>query len=192
MKRIVPCILAAVLIVIATPAGAQGPDLSDMSGKLPRLVRTASAVTIPLDNGWRPIRDGVDTSPGEGGLRIAYAIAGGQPAGAALLFGEGSLDGVRLLRLRITAERSMQIIPTLQTAGGAAFAFPAISLVKGKAVEVDLPTSELSYFPPQSKVDEPDNFAPADAIMLTLLDISGFTGGSGETVFIVGSIDGVL
>jgi len=182
------------MIAFAVVAHAQTPDLAAMVGQLTPLPRTAGKVSIPLDGKqpWRGVHAGVDIGVRNGRLVVAYVIAPGRPAGAALVFGKGSLRELRVLRIRATADRAMQILPTLQDADGAAFAFPPLALTKDKTVEVELRVDELTYFAPQSKVDEPDRFATADAVMLTLLDTSGFTGGHGAASFTIESIEGEL
>lgn len=175
-------------------AQAQAPDVAALASHLSPLPRAEGKVSIPLDikSPWRSINAAGKVTVSEGRLVVSYVIAPGQPAGAALLFGKGSLSDLRVLHIRATAEKGMQLLPTLQSADGVAFSFPAFALVKGKTVDVELRADELSYFAPQSKVGEPDHFSPGDAVILTLLDVSGFTGGSGAASFTIESIEGEL
>ena len=126
---------------------------------------------LPL-TGWRPVREGVNLEQ-TGKVRASYTIVSNQPAGAALPIAPGTLAGVTALKLRLGANRNAPLMVSLQDRNGIAYAFPAIAARAGMR-DYELSVDELSFLPQQSRGDDPGAFDVNDAVLITILDISGY------------------
>lgn len=145
--------------------------------------------TLPL-TGWHPVREGV-TLEQTGKVRASYTIVSNQPAGAALPVAPGTLEGVTAIRLRLGANRNAPLMVSLQDRNGIAYAFPTISARVGVR-DYELSVDELSFLPQQSRGDDPGAFAVKDAVLITILDISGYMSSETPDVeWTLESIEGV-
>lgn len=177
------------------PAG-----VADLAATLPPLPRTGDDLALPLGVGdeampfaWRPVREGVSLRAGDGGLGAAYRVVTGQPAGAALVVRPGTFAGIDGLRIRAGANRNAQLLVTLQDATGAVYTLPAVALRVGTPREHERFLDEATYFPPQSTAPNSGGLDPAEVVMITLLDISGFMGAdTPEVEWTVEAIEGVV
>ena len=141
---------------------------------------------------WSPIRPGVTVAGRDGTLAVGFTVVTGAPAGAALIVPPGTLAGVGSLRLRARADRNAQLVVSLMEAGGAAFALPAVPLRAGGGREHRLDLADARYLEGQSTVPEPDRFDPAQVVMITLLDLSGFMGSATpEVEWVIETLEGV-
>lgn len=170
--------LLSIPLFLAAAANAQPQNPGEIAGKLPPLSREAGVIHLPLGTdgplAWRPVRDGVTVQQTEGALAASYQVASGQPAGAALMIRPGSLAGLRSLRLKLRGNRNAYLTVALHDAAGVVYAFPAVPVRAGEAREAEVSIGDLSYMAPASKAADPGSFDPAGAVMITLLDISGF------------------
>jgi hypothetical protein len=63
----------------------------------------------------------------------------------------------------------------------------------GDAREAEVSIEDLSYMAPASKAPDPGSFDPAGAVMITLLDISGFMSSeTPEVAWTIESFEGVV
>lgn len=173
-------ILTAVFLLVRAGAGAQPANLGEIARSLPPVPRDAGAVRLPLStegpHAWRPVRDGISVAAASEGLTASYRVATGQPAGAALVIPPGTLAGLRSLRLKLHGTRNAQLMVVLRDGAGVAYAFPSVPVRAGDARETEIFVSDLSYLGQASAAPDPGSFDPAGAVMITLLDISGFMG----------------
>ncbi len=145
--------------------------------------------TLPL-TGWRPVREGV-TLEQSGKVRASYTIVSDQPAGAALPIAPGTLEGVTAIKLRLGANRNAPLMVSLQDKDGVAYAFPPITTRAGVR-DYELSVDELSFLPQQSRGDDPGSFHVNDAVLITILDISGYMSSETPDVeWTLESIEGV-
>lgn len=193
--------LAATTAASPAPAAAAAPppELARMARSLPPLPRTAGGVELPLAAeqtrqpfAWTPIRPGVTVAAGDQGLAVGFTVVTGAPAGAALVVPPGTLAGIDSLRLRARADRNAQLVVSLMEAGGAAFALPSVPLRAGGGREHRLDLADARYLEGQSTVPEPDRFDPAQVVMITLLDLSGFMGSATPRVeWVIEGLEGL-
>ncbi len=173
----------------APPAPA---NIAEHARSLPALPREAGVVRLPLSSGWRPVRDGVALDT-QGALTAKYRIATGQPAGAALVVPPGTFAGLQSLRLKARGERNIQLVIALHDAAGVVYAFPAVPVRPGNSRDTEVFVADLSYMAPASSAPDPGTFDPAGAVMVTLLDISGFmSADTPEVAWTVEGLEGVL
>ena len=145
--------------------------------------------TLPL-TGWQPVRDGV-TLEQSSKLRATYQVVSNQPAGAALPIAPGTLEGIKTIRLRLGANRNVPLTVSLRDRNGIAYSFPAISARAGMRDYV-LSVDELSFLPQQSRGEDPGSFNTAEAVLITILDISGYMSSETPAVeWTLQSIEGV-
>lgn len=188
------------LILTAGTAGAQPtPDFAAIASQLPKLEITEGRVTLPLrtegtSHAWRGIDPSIHVGETDGALNVRYTVTANRPAGVAIVLPSGTFGNLATLRLQARSERTATIIPTLRNADGVVFAFPSVTLPAKRDVEVALSVDELRYFAPQSSGPEPEGFDPADAVLLTLVDIAGFMGGADgrETIWTITAIEGEI
>jgi len=181
------------------PAGPP-PGIADFAATLPPLPRDGGSVVLPLglEGGegpwsWRPVRDGVVLRSEGRSLATSYRVVGGQPAGAALVVRPGTLAGLGALRIRASANRNVQLLVTLQDAAGAVYSLPAVVLRVGTPREHERSLDDATYFPPQSSAPDEGGLDPAQVVMITLLDVSGFMSAqTPEVEWVVESIEGVV
>jgi hypothetical protein len=195
MRRLLFPLIAYLLFAAA--ANAQPQNLSEIAGKLPPLAREAGVVRLPLATdgplAWRAVRDGIAVRQTAGALAASYQVAPGQPAGAALVIRPGSLAGLQSLRLKLRGSRNAYLTVALHDAAGVVYAFPAVPVRVGDAREAELSIGDLSYMAPASKAPDPGSFDPASAVMITLLDISGFMSSeTPEVAWTIESFEGVV
>lgn len=195
MRRLLFPLIAYLLFAAA--ASAQPQNLGEIAGKLPPLTREAGVVRLPLGTdgplAWRPVRDGIAVRQAEGALAASYQVAPGQPAGAALMIRPGSLAGLQSLRLKVRGNRNAHLTVALHDAAGVVYAFPAVAVRVGDAREAEVSIEDLSYMAPASKAPDPGSFDPASAVMITLLDISGFMSSeTPEVAWTIESFEGVV
>lgn len=189
--------LAAVLLLLPAGAAAQPANLGEIARTLPPLPRDAGAVRLPLGTeapfAWRPVRDGISVAAAPEGLTASYRVATGQPAGAALVIPPGTLAGLRSLRLKLHGTRNAQLTVFLRDAAGVSYAFPSVPVRAGDAREAEIFVEDLSYMSQASAAPDPGSFNPAGAVMITLLDISGFMGPeTPEVAWTIESFEGSL
>jgi hypothetical protein len=178
MRRLL-FILAAALLLPAT-LGAQ-----------PKTVHLPLGTEGPT--AWRPVRDGISITGSGGGLTASYKVVTGQPAGAALAVPPGTLAGLRSLRLKLHGTRNAQVMVFLRDAMGVAYAFPSVPVQVGDAREAEIFASDLSYLGQASHAPDPGSFDPANAVMISLVDISGYMGPeTPETAWTLESLEGVV
>jgi len=185
----------------AAPAPANRPPegVAAHAATLPPLPQADGVLALPLAAGdaarpfaWRPVRDGVALDASEAGLTASYRVVTGQPAGAALVVRPGTFAGVEGLRIRGAANRNAQLLVTLQDAAGAVYSLPAVPVRVGAPREHERYLDEATYFPPQSSAADSGGLDPAEIVMITLLDISGFMGSdTPEVEWTVEAIEGV-
>ena len=195
MQRLLFALAASLLLPLSV--SAQPENLAEIARTLPPLPRDAGAVHLPLSNDgpfvWRGIRGGISVSATPEGLTASYRVATGQPAGAALVIPPGTLAGVQSLRLKLHGTRNAQLMVFLRDAAGVAYAFPSVPVRPGDAREAEVFVSDLSYLGQASKAPDPGSFDPADAVMISLLDISGFMGSeTPEVAWTITGFEGVL
>jgi hypothetical protein len=195
MRRLLFLLIAPLLFTAA--ANAQPQNLGEIAGKLPPLSREAGVVHLPLGTdgplAWRPVRDGITVQQTAGALATSYQVASGQPAGAALMIRPGSLAGLQSLRLKLRGNRNANLTIALHDAAGVVYAFPAVPVRVGDAREAEVSVDDLSYMAPASKAPDPGSFDPAGAVMITLLDISGFMSSeTPEVGWTIESFEGVV
>lgn len=172
--------LAAALLFLPTGVGAQ-----------PRTVQISLSAQGPA--AWRPIREGISVTGSGGSLTASYQVVTGQPAGAALPVPPGTFAGLRSLRLKLHGNRTTQVMIFLRDAAGVAYAFPSVPVQAGDAREAEVFTEDLSYLGQASHAPDPGSFDPAGAVMISLVDISGYMGSeTPETAWTVESFEGVL
>jgi hypothetical protein len=186
----------AMTLLLACRAAAQPANLAEIARSLPPLAREAGAVRLPLAPSeayaWRPVREGVRIDASTGVLTSSYQVATGKPAGAALVVAPGTLAGVRSLKIKTTASRPLQLVVTLRDAAGVVYAFPATPMRPGNAREAELSVEHLSYLSQASSAPDPGHFDPANAVMIMLLDLSGYFGAdTPEVSWTVESLEGV-
>lgn len=189
--------LAAVLLLLPAGADAQPANLAEIARTLPPVPREAGAVRLPLSTdgpfAWRPVRAGIFVATAPEGLTASYRVATGQPAGAALVIPPGTLAGLRSLRLKLHGTRNAQLIIALRDAAGVTYSFPSVPVRAGDAREAESFVEDLSYMSQASAAPDPGSFDPAGAVMITLLDISGFMGPeTPEVAWTIESFEGVL
>jgi len=194
MRRL---LLASAVLLLSIDAAAQPANLAEIARALPPLPRDEGAVRLPLSTdgpfAWRPVRDGISVTAAPGGLTASYRVTTGQPAGAALVVPPGTLAGLRSLRLKLHGTRNTQLMVFLRDAAGVAYAFPSVPVQVGDAREAELFASDLSYLGQASKAPDPGRFDPAGAVMISLVDISGYMGTeTPETAWTLASLEGVL
>ncbi|MCH9648213.1 MAG: hypothetical protein K0U98_08240 [Deltaproteobacteria bacterium] len=157
-----------------------GPDPSPISMQLPPLPVDKGEVDLPLGGdspfSWVAIGAGLAPDYPKGQLRVRYTIAQGQPVGAAMIFRPGTLDRLDHLDIEIRGNRSTQLVPTLRDITGLVYRFPAVAVQGGRPRLHHLPVAEMQYFPGQSHGPDPGSFDLGEAILLSLVDISAFTG----------------
>ncbi|MEL7058802.1 MAG: hypothetical protein AAGN46_02130 [Acidobacteriota bacterium] len=178
--------IAAACAVLAwgpIDAGAQetpsAAEFAAISSHLPPLDREDGVVDIPLatpgeQGGFAPIRDGVEIST-RAPLSVGYRLRPGTPAGVARVLPAGALAGLETITLRGRADRNVRLTVTLQDGQGAVFSLGSVTLGAGPAREHVLSLGDAAYFAPQSTAPDPGTFKAQDAVLLTLLDIAGFT-----------------
>ncbi len=171
------------LLVPAQVSNAQQAghgDPTPIALQLPPLPVADGEVDLPLDGGspfsWVAIADGPATDHPQGHLLAHYTIAPGQPAGAALIFRPGTLSGLDRLDIEIRGNRSTQLVPTLRDTSGVVYRFPAVTVQVGSPRLHSLRVAEMQYFSVQAEEPDPGNFDPGEAVLLSLIDISAFTG----------------
>lgn len=161
----------------AQPPGS--PDPAAIAEQLPPLPAEDGRVELPLAGRspfpWMAIGGGGIDHP-EARLEARYGIAAGVPAGAALIVRPGTLAGLKALEIEIRGERTTQLVPTLRDTAGVVYRFPSVPVQAGGPRSHRLSVDELSYFPGQAAAPDPGSFDPAGAILLSLVDISGFIG----------------
>lgn len=161
-------------------ASATALDPAAIAGRLPPLPAEDGAVELPLagDGPWPWVA--IDGGPGvdhpKGELRASYAVAPGRPAGAALIFRPGTLAGLEAIEIEIRGNRSTRLVPTLRDVDGVVYRLPAVPVQAGGPRTHRLSAEEMSYFPGQAEAPDPGSFDPSGAVLLSLVDISGFTG----------------
>ena len=199
MRPFLFALTAALLLPPLLPmnASAQPENLAEIARTLPPVPRDAGAVRLPLSTDgpftWRPIRDGISVAAAPAGLTASYRVTTGQPAGAALVIPPGTLAGLRSLRLKVHGTRNAQLTVFLRDAAGVSYAFPSLPVRVGDAREVEVFVEDLSYMSQASAAPDPGRFDPAGAVMITLLDISGFMGSeTPEVAWTLASFEGVL
>jgi hypothetical protein len=195
MRRLL--FLFASLLFAATIHAQSPQNLGEITAKLPPLSREAGVITLPLGTdgplAWRPVREGITVHQTEGALATSYQVASGQPAGAALMIRPGTLAGLRSLRLKLRGNRNANLTIALHDAAGVVYAFPAVPVRVGDAREAEVSIDDLSYLAPASKAPDPGSFDPAGAVMVTLLDISGFLSSeTPEVGWTIESFEGVV
>lgn len=172
--------LAAAIAVPAATGQPGRPDPAAIAGRIPPLPVENGRVELPLGESpafrWLAIDGGDGVSHPEGALHAGYAITRGVPAGVALILRPGSLAGLRALEIEIRGERPTQLVPTLRDTAGVVYRFPAVAVQPGGPRTHRLSVEELAYFPGQAEAPDPGSFDPAEAILLSLVDIAGFTG----------------
>lgn len=181
--------LLLALLLTTTTAAAQSPDLAKIAASLPPLPARAGNIVVPLDGAgafrWQSI-GGAAVDYDGGSLRARYTIASGKPSGAALLIPAGALDGVTQLRVRIRGSRNAPLVVSLQDGKGVAYAFPSVALRAGVR-ELTLETEDLAFSMHQSRVADPGAFRIGEAILVSVVDITGFM--SAETPGVEWTID---
>jgi hypothetical protein len=195
MRRI--AFLLTLCLALPAAAGAQPASLGEAARSLPPLPREAGVVHLPLTGEkpfpWRPVRDGVDLTTAGGGLTASYRVTTGQPAGAALVVPPGTLSGLSSLRLAVRGTRNGQLVIALRDGAGVTYAFPAVPIRAGSSREAEVLTADLSYLGAASSAPDPGRFDPAGAVMISLLDVSGFMSSeTPETAWTVESLEGVV
>jgi hypothetical protein len=146
-------------------------------------------ITLPLQ-GWRPVREGVTIEQTDQ-VRASYTIVSNQPAGAALPIAPGTLEGIQAIKLRLGANRNAPLVVSLLDRNGIAYAFPAISARAGVR-NYELSVDDLAFLPQQSRGDDPGSFKVEDAVLITILDISGYMSAETPDVeWTLESIEGV-
>ncbi len=195
MRRLLSALAAALLLPAG--AGAQPANPAEIASTLPPLPRDAGAVRLPLGTdgpfAWHPVRDGIAVAAAPEGLTASYRVATGQPAGAALIIPPGTLAGLRSLRLKVHGTRNAQLTVFLRDAAGVSYAFPSVPVRVGDAREAEVFVEDLSYLGQASAAPDPGSFDPGGAVMITLLDISGFMGPeTPEVAWTLESFEGVL
>jgi hypothetical protein len=187
----------AMALLLSRTAAAQPANLVDIARSLPPLAREAGTVRLPLTSAepyaWHPVREGVRIETSRGLLTSSYQVATGKPAGAALVVAPGTLSGLRALKIKTTASRALQLVVALHDAAGVVYAFPATPVRPGNAREAELSVEHLTYLSQASSAPDPGHFDPAGAVMITLLDLSGFFGAdTPEVSWTVESLEGVV
>lgn len=188
---------AIIALLLPAGAGAQPANLAEIARSLPPVPRDAGAVRLPLGTdgafAWRPVRDGISVAAAPEGLTASYRVATGQPAGAALVIPPGTFSGLRSLRLKLQGTRNAQLMVILRDAAGVSYSFPSVPVRVGDAREAEVFVSDLSYLGQASEAPDPGSFDPAGAVMISLVDISGFMGAeTPETAWTLASLEGVL
>lgn len=189
--------LLTTLLLAAAAVNAQPQNVGEIAGRLPPLSREGGVVQLPLGTdgpqAWRPVRDGITVQTTGGALAASYRVEPGKPAGAALLIRPGSLTGLQSLRLKLRGNRKAHLTVALHDAAGVVYAFPAVPVRIGDAREVEVSVSDLSYLAPAAKAPDPGSFDPAGAVVITLLDISGFMSSeTPEVAWTIESLEGVV
>ncbi len=170
-------------VLLAPPvltAQQGGPDPGPIASQLPPLPVANGEVELPLGGdspfAWVAIADGPATDHQEGQLSVHYTITTGRPAGAGLIFRAGTLDRLDRLQIEIRGNRSTQLVPTLRDTAGGVYRFPVIPVQVGSPRFHSLRVEEMQHFPGQAEGPDPGSFDPGEAILLSLIDISAFTG----------------
>ena len=170
--------IRSLILTLLFASAAHAQDFAAISKKLPPLTQKESKITIPLSTSgplsWRGIRDGNNVVGDVEGLKVSYSIEPSQPAGIAFVLPAKSLASIRSLHVVGRGGANTQLMLSLQTAEGATFAFPGIAVTKDSNFDITLAVDDLTFFAPQSKGPEPDHFDTADAVLLTIVDPSGF------------------
>ncbi|MDA8019108.1 MAG: hypothetical protein MPN21_16840 [Thermoanaerobaculia bacterium] len=180
--RLAACFGLGLLIAVPVSIAQQGghEDPGPIASQLPYLPVNDRQVELPLAGAppfsWRAIAGGPATEHPDGHLRVRYTIALGRPAGAALIFRPGTLSGLDRLDIEIRGNRSTQLVPTLRDTSGVVYRFPAVPIQVGSPRVHSLRVAEMQYFPSQTVAPDPGSFDPGKAILLSLVDISAFTG----------------
>lgn len=176
---LVLALVTALAVPLATGQPG-GPDPAPIAARLPPLPAEDGRVELPLDESpvfrWVAIDGGSGISHPEGALRARYAIDAGTPAGAALIVRAGTLAGLRALEIEIRGDRPTRLVPTLRDTAGVVYRFPAVAVRPGGPRTQRLSVDDLSYFPGQAEAPDPGSVDPAGTILLSLVDVSGFTG----------------
>ena len=190
---------AALLAPAQSSAQQGGPDPSVIADQLPPLSAAGGQVALPLAGdapfSWVAIDGGPGVGHPDGHLQTRYTVAGSRPAGAALIFRAGTLAGLDRLEIEIRGNRNTQLVPTLRDTAGVVYRFPAVPVQAGPARTHSLAVSEMQYFPGQATAPDPGSFDPGTAILLSLVDIAGFTGAvpvGTEIEWTVSGLKGVL
>src|SRR5690606_20577917 len=125
------------------------------------------------------VRPDVETVVGvDGGLTVSYQVQAGTPAGVALLVRPGTLASLDTLVVSVSASRVGNLVVTLQDSAGVTYALPSISVRPGTAREHQLELLDASYLAPASSAPDPGVFDPAQAVMISILDLAGYMGGA--------------
>lgn len=188
---LVALFLAPLLIPLSSSSDASeaaaGPpsaaQLAAIAATLPPLPADGAVVSIPLSTtdpfAWRGVRGGIAVdAAAAGGVKVAYTVVAGAPAGAALLVRPGSLAGIEALLVSTTAERVGSLMVTLQNDVGVSYAFPALSVRPGGLRETRLEVADLTYLAPASSAPDPGEFDLAETVMISVIDLAGFMGGA--------------
>ncbi|MEM7051077.1 MAG: hypothetical protein AAF604_15515 [Acidobacteriota bacterium] len=183
-------------IVFSLSIDAQPPQLAEIAASLPPLERTVEGVILPTDGTepfrWHDIAEGVEATSKDQNLEVSFAIQPGQAAGASLIVPAGTLEGLDHLAVTTHASRTSTLQITLQDGDGLVYAFPPFQVRIGKGRTSRLAFEELSHFPHQTEVPDSGSFEPADAVMLTVVDLSGFLGGAaGDITWTIERLAGV-
>ena len=159
--------------------------LSDMK------IIAAVLLLLTTADRWRAVGEGVTIAQADNGVRASYRVVSGKPSGAALPVPPGTLAGVKTIRVRITANRNTSLIVSLQDRKGVAYSFPSIAARAGTRT-VELSVDDLSFLPQQSKGADPGSFDVAEAVVITVIDISGFMSAeTPEVTWTIESLEGV-
>lgn len=196
--RLLHLLVLAAALLLPAGADAQAPaNLAEIARALPPLPRSAAAVQLPLSTSgpfaWHPIRDGISLAAAPEGLTAAYRVTAGQPAGMALIVPPGTFAGLRSLQLQLHGTRNSQLTVFLRDAAGAAYAFPSVPVRAGDARKAEVFVSDLSYLSQASTAPDPGSFDPATAVMISLLDVSGFMSSeTPEVAWTLAGLEGAL
>lgn len=141
----------------------------------------AKAGVLPLHDGRaslvQPIHAGVTVRGDSTSVVASYTRQRGKPFGVAYMLAPGALDGVEAVMVEMTTEPALRPQLCLTDADGFVWNAPATRDAATGALRFDVASAQADPFQNGGKV-VPTKMDVSKIGMLTLLDISGFMGGS--------------